>query len=236
MKAIILTCNATSHIIPIQRMLWSKYVDYPFEIDYLNLSDKPVSDWGSNVSKMLRSYTDERVMFGLDDYLPIAPFNSNLFEELLNFEFDRLELSITSSREKGLGNSCTMCREYLPGESYRASCQFSVWNTEVLKWALLRNGSPWDFECNERLPGKKVLCNREAVFPYVEESALSGRLPGRVNVMGLSQADVCEIIEQGLVDPEEIVYSWMGARSLSELHEVMDNERRICFEKYSPYW
>ena len=45
---------------------------------------------------------------------------------------------------------------------------------------------------------------------YVNESAISGRQKDKINLCGLKQEDISELIKLGLVKEEEIVYGWKG--------------------------
>lgn len=214
MKWLILTCDATKKIVGAQKYLLKKYVDIPdFEFHYLDLGDKPVSTWAENVYNLLKNYDDERIIFGLDDYLPIDYFDFNRFKKIMvlieKAGIERYELGWGASRHQYQKSVQTEWGEYMrytEKTPYSVSCQFSVWRLDVLKKLLKENPSwtPWDFEIHGRL--KHAACHYIPVFRWIEESALSGRHPGKVNILGLRPSDVDDLINLGLINKEDCQY------------------------------
>ena len=209
LKWLILTCDATKKIVGAQKHLLKKYVP-EFQFDYLDLQSKPVSTWCKNVYDLLEPYDDEYIIFGLDDFLPIDTFDIDAFNRIMtlikNTNIERYELGWGASRKQGFESKTTEYGTYLKyGKEtpYSVSCQFSVWKLSALKKLLKANPkwTPWNFEVKGRMT--TAACNYKPIFRYIEESALSGRHPGKVNILGLRAKDVQELIELDLIKKED---------------------------------
>lgn len=203
MQWAIVTCNSSRHIIPAQQFLFAKYAAQA-KLLYVDVQDEPVSTWGMNVAK--RVPADEYIVFGLDDYLPIDHLNKKLFNYafsvLKDFRYDRFELGYGASKKAGF----LKVRGHLmygPDTPYSVSCQFSIWRRSSLVKVLSSCSTPWDFEINKKC---KAACFSYAVFRWIEESALSKRHPGKINVLGLRPADLEELIKRGMIDRNKIQY------------------------------
>lgn len=215
MKWHIVTCDKTRHIVPAQQYLFDKYVPGA-DITYIDVEDEPIETWSHNVLKRLDT-TDEYIIFGLDDFLPIdhfydIPIPSTMVAQddvdgmRVPIKFDRMELGWGGSRK---GDIVTpYWKLFAPDELYRVSCQFSIWRTEALRDALTPVRTPWKFETKGRLDGH--VYGLQKPWRYIEESALSGRQEGKVNLCGLRTEDIDDLIFNGLVDPDTIVYGWKG--------------------------
>lgn len=210
MRWIIVTCDATRHIMPAQRWLFDKYAPAAM-LHYIDVGKEPVETWGKNVVKRLPA--DKYVVFGLDDYLPIDHLDQVSLElarqVVINSDIDRFELGWGAVHGYNAGRHLRMHTEginylrYPHDGLYSVSCQFSVWRTSTLRRLLGRCNTPWNFEtkhfCN-------AACFEKPVFRWIEESALSGRHPGKINVLGLRPADLAELISMGLIPRSKIQY------------------------------
>lgn len=203
MRWAIVTCSSSRYIVPAQQYLFAKYAPQA-ELLYIDVQSESVATWGHNVVKRLPS--DEFVVFGLDDYLPIDHLDNKLFDYafgLLKIHgYDRFELGYGASKKPGF----LKVRNHLvygPETPYSVSCQFSIWRVSSLKNILSTCGTPWDFEVNKKC---KAACFSYPVFRWIEESALSKRHPGKINVLGLRPADLNELISLGLIDNTKIQY------------------------------
>lgn len=207
-----ITCDATQHIVPAQKWLFEKYAP-EIEVEYLNVGNESINTWGSNVERRLPD--EDLIVLGLDDYLPISYLNTKELKKAIdivkNTDVERFELSWTSPRNKDLkydlfhSIDCTMIPYYRYGTEsiYSVSCQFSIWKTRILREVLLASTTPWDFEKNHRV---RAACFSEPPFRWIEESALSGRHPGKINVLGLRPDDVDELVNIGFIDKTKIQY------------------------------
>lgn len=206
MRWINVTCNASKHIIPAQKYLFDKYVN--LEPEYIDMGDKPLSDWCQNVLIGLEHVWESEIIWGLDDYLPtgkcdlfkLYPVHTSLFRD--DIEWDRLAIGRGCSRTKNTIDRGDYV-EYTDESPYRVSCQFSLWQTDSLRKVLHQvNGTPWQFE-------KKGICKtfalKDPAFRWIEESALSGRWPGKVNVNGLPREDVDTLVKLRYIKREDLI-------------------------------
>lgn len=208
-----MTCDKTGHIVPAQRHLFAKYLPEA-DIHYINVGSQDVRKWTHNVLEALTT-KDEYIIFGLDDFLPIDSF---VLLQLPD-KFDRVELGWSGSRKGDESGKFKMC------EKYRVSCQFSAWRVDALKRALEAKRSPWEFEVYGNLPGDVYGIKKP--FMYIEESALSKRQEGKVNLCGLRMDDINELLDLRLVKKQDIIYGWRGN----------ENRTRESYGvKYAPYF
>lgn len=221
MKWYIVTSDATRHIIPAQEQLFDKYVPGA-DVIYVDVGNEPVETWTANVLKRL-NIQDEYAIFGLDDFLPIDYWDHDHCFSEMNLKFDRMELGWGGSRKGGIVDPHWTL--FAPDELYRVSCQFSIWRTEALRDALTPVRSPWKFETKGGLSGD--VYGMQKPWRYIEESALSGRQPGRVNLCGLRKEDIHDLIWSGAVDHHDIIYGWKGQTERTE---------EVYGKKYAEYF
>jgi hypothetical protein len=226
MKWVITTCANSSHIVRAQQWLFKKYVPSA-DLHYIDLGHEPVETWCMNVLKRLQNITDKYIIFGLDDYLPIDKINMFRLNAALRLmdNYDRFELGWGASKKQGFNDIGHL--EYGRNTPYKVSCQFSIWNTEALRMVLFDiKTTPWKFEVNGYC---KAACFRDPVFRWIEESAISGRQKGKVNVLGLKPKDLDKLIELGYILEQDIIYGWKGngilpsdkgGRKYAEFYEV----------------
>lgn len=204
------TCDNSRHIISAQKWLFEKYVG--IEPIYLDVGNNPINNWGKKVASMLPD--DEYIIFGLDDYLPIDKIDNSKLEQAIylikEFNLERFELSWGASKKKGfIENGFVL--EYGAETPYKVSCQFSIWKTEALKRELERTTTPWKFEVYGNC---KAACFIYPVLRYIEESAISGRQKGKINILGLKPSDVKELVELKYLNKDNLIYGWKGAAEL----------------------
>ncbi len=154
-------CNNDRIIIPVQKWLFDKYAP-EISVEYIDVENESINTWSLNVIKRLPS--NEFIVFGLADYLPIDKLN---MDELLkathlmySTNIDRFELSWSAPRNNGLidkyhedEDGIIQYLEYGPETNYSVSCQFSIWRTSSLRKVLSKSTTPWDFEKNHRYIG-----------------------------------------------------------------------------------
>lgn len=222
----IVTSNVSRHIIPAQLWMMRKYGVDNSRITYMDMKDYPLKDWCKNVADCLKQIQDKYIVFGLDDYLPIAPFQEHLIPlgSGIMHNCDRL----------GIGWGCRLHEpmidhdnylEYTNQTPYSVSCQFSVWNREALIRTLKKvDGTPWQFE----VVGKcKTYALKTPAFRWIEESALSKRQDGRINLLGMKKDDIIELCDLGFIEPDKIIYGWKGTDKFILEH---------AGEKYSEFY
>jgi len=192
MKWQIVTCDNSRHIVPAQKHLFAKYAPSA-ELVYIDIGNEPIETWTTNVLAKLDTENGFTI-FGLDDFLP-CDFLPRGFSPNPPERFDRIEL-------------CSKRGIYTKEEPYRVSCQFSMWRTEALVELLKTPRSPWQFEIDGTLSGE--VHGVENPFRYINESAISKRRPGLINLCGLRMEDITELIVLGLVDESKVIYGWKG--------------------------
>lgn len=200
----VVSSDYSRHIVEAQRHLFKKYVPKA-KLEYINLESEPVETWTTNVLKRL-DVSQSMTVFGLDDFLPIDYFELPEWKEMPHGA-KRIELGWGASRK---GTAIDGAFNLFGDIPYRVSCQFSVWDTSALIKCLSVPASPWHFETRGQIDGK-VLGLKEP-FRYIEESSVSGRKPGKVNLCGLRLADIYDLVNLGLVDKEKIIYGWKGEK------------------------
>jgi len=215
MQWVIITCNNSKKIVEAQKYLFNKYLTQKFHgFEYIDLADEPVSNWTQNIYNKIKDLKlDDYFIFGLDDYLPVKQIDNVLLYEALSFMHDvkgnRFELSWGASKKPG--NFIEINEQILKyglGVNYSVSCQFSIWKREALFELFQTPMNPWQFETKLHL--NEVYCYKSQYncFRYIEESAISGRKPGKVNLSILSEGDRNRLINLGLVNSDDIVESW----------------------------
>lgn len=210
MRWTIVTCDATRHIVPAQRWLFDKYAPNAI-LHYIDVGSEPVETWGANVLKRLPD--DNYIIFGLDDYLPIDHLDqvslTMAHQVVQNTDLDRFELGWGAVHGFNAGKHIKQFSagisylRYPSNGLYTVSCQFSIWRMSSLRRILKKCTTPWNFEV-------KHLCNagcfEKPVFRWIEESALSGRHPGKINVLGLRPTDLSELVSLGFISRSQIQY------------------------------
>lgn len=217
MKWLIVTCDSSAHIRPVQEWLFRKYAP-DIDLHYIDVGSEPVETWGQNVLNRLPD--DLYCIFGLDDYLPVDHINNDRLNLAISImedtdcEYDRFELfGPHIHKRRGLGHvsvfnekRTAVVNEILafgPNTDYSVSCQFSIWRMQELKSVLMESTTPWNFEVKHSC---RAASFAEPAFRYIEESALSGKKwPGKINVNGLPAEDVEELIKLGLLDESKLI-------------------------------
>lgn len=214
MKWLIVTCDASKHIRPVQEWLFKKYAP-SVELHYLDVGNKPVATWGKNVLQLLPKEGMEHVVFGLDDYLPTASLDQRKFAfatiKMSTFHLDRFELGYGAHNKTPFTKGrITMVHHgdwlgYGTETPYSVSCQFAIWKLSKLREILSYSTDPWDFETKHKCWAGCFPKGLEA-FRWIEESALSGKKwPGKINVNGLQPEVVNELIGIGLLDEKKLI-------------------------------
>jgi hypothetical protein len=194
---------------------------------YLDVKDNPIDNWGKKVASMLPE--EPLIIFGLDDFLPIEKMDMIMFADACHViktsDIERFELGWGASKKKGFIERINYIHqddvngfkipylEYGHETPYKVSTQFSIWKTSALKRELLKCKSPWDFEVQGYC---KAACFKYPVLRWIEESAISGRQKGKINLCGLSVKDEKELLNLELIQKDKIIYGWKGNSQRTE--------------------
>jgi len=209
MNWMIVTCWNTQHIVRIQKYLFEKYAENE-TLCYVNIGDTPISEWTYRVFERLNMYyLPDYVVFGLDDYLP----TSELIPERLDKALDICKRDDLQRFEIGYGASMKGDRRYTKHSDYwqyktdtpyTVSTQFSIWNSISLRIALKKVRNPWEFEMEAKL--ERVGCFPDPCIHCIEQGAISKRIPGKINLYGMSAVDIDDLVARGMVKRKDIVY------------------------------
>ena len=234
MRIIIATSDKTSYILEAFAHQYNKYCDEPIDVlgyshfpqinfPCISLSDTQlhIGNWCKDLYSYIHGIEDEFVIFGLDDFIPTAGFDY----EVLN---KGLELMIANDRigrfELGAGHQYHITPptviekcdgfdvyKYAPDALYKISTQFSVWRSDYLLKQLNHDWSPWDFEVigsrEAAMDGYDVIATTgRTAWSWVWAGAISSRHPNRVNISGLKDEDVKEMIALKILNIHHLQY------------------------------
>jgi len=225
MNCYIATCDKTSYILqafcyladkyipslPVTILGYSQFPALPIRFNLVRLANSQNSpdEWCANLFNYFSQLQDEYLIFGLDDFLPTCALDEAMVTEVLKLKPARYELGNSHCWHKSKELIADTVYQYAQDALYRISTQFSVWRRDYLLRALKAGASPWTFEVN----GSKEACNDgelvvattgKTAWGWVEAGAISSRHPGKVNVAGLSDGDIEELIELGYLDPDTL--------------------------------
>lgn len=162
--------------------------------------------------------TAEYFVFGLDDYLPNSNVKPEILAKLLEYannnkKVGRISLArLDVEKWEIVEHLDTFDIVKLKPESlYRLSCQISIWHRDYFFEYFKNEWTPWQLELEgsklAHTDGWEVIgTNRDWAFGWVEESALSGRWPGKMNILGLKPEDIKYLVDNKLLQPEKLQY------------------------------
>jgi hypothetical protein len=111
--------------------------------------------WGARMLDGISECKTKYVLFLLEDYFLDYKYSESQLEEyidLMNLNtIDRLQISPSDFQSYNRLNENVSCNKYLQFNKYSLysiSMQPSIWNVDYLKYVLLPEYSPWDFEIN----------------------------------------------------------------------------------------
>lgn len=232
----IITSDATSDILPTSCFLFNKYWGsnqefkvlgnhepkwtMPENFKFIKIkNENNIQKWTRYIYEYIKNNeTAEYFLFSLDDYLPNANLKPEILENILSYakktkkvgriSLARLDVEKWEIVENSLGYDIVELKTNSP---YRISCQISIWNREYFLKYFEKDWTPWQLELEgskyAQTDGWKVLgTNRDWAFGWLEESALSGRWPGMVNVLGLQLEDIKYCLEKKNLKLEQLQY------------------------------
>jgi hypothetical protein len=231
----VVTCDKTAWILKSFAYLTNKFwlrqydilgfkecPDLPENFSFISLAQKQesVQLWTRYLYNYLKGESSEFVFFGLDDYLFIDYFRKEIFKRAFDImqndkNIVRYEMGWGASRKKELilidEDSCLQLWKYGQQAQYRISCQISLWRIEYLLKFLNNDWTPWQFEIlgsrQSNNDGKDIICTTGSYsLRWIEESALSNRHPGMVNVLGLSHSLTNGLVANEFIQRDKIQY------------------------------
>lgn len=227
------TCDKTNWVLSVTIPLMDKYwnieksvkilgfnkpdIELGEDYEFISMGPKQesIDNWSKDIHSVIKNDPNEYVIFMLDDFLPRDYIN----EEIFDFLFDKIKNDNNIMR-CGLGIDLTgqlhnviekrdnfNVIELLEKAEYKVTTQISIWKKDLLLQYLYMSTNPWNFEVQNQAYEHKVIgTSGEYAFKWIEESALSGRHPGKFNVLGLKKEDIKWIIDSGLVTEDKIQY------------------------------
>ena len=193
-----------------------------FEFIPFKNASSHINNWTYKIHQALSEVEDEIIGFGLDDYLINSPVNPEILTTLYN------ELKNDASVGCAvLGWTPSLCRpdnfkviknyndfdlfELNQNAIYKITAQIKLWRKSYLLNFLQHQWSPWEFENNASQmainDGVRIIgTTRKIALDWIEESALSGRCPGKINVLGLSPSDINYFVENNFFNIKDMQY------------------------------
>jgi hypothetical protein len=177
------------------------------------------SEWAGNLRKFFEGIEDDYLIFGLDDFLPTASFDYEVFTPVMEFvrknRVARYELGISHIWHKTkdplwAGDRYTVYK-YAQTALYRVSTQFSVWRRDYLIRHLADGRDPWQFEVDGSSDatndGELVIATEgRTAWDWVHSGAISSRHPDMVNIAGLDRAVIEEMIAANLLNRDRLQF------------------------------
>lgn len=192
-------------------------VELPSNFEFIKIkSDNNIQLWSTYIANYLKNNeSNEHVMITLDDYFPNQKLDLNIYNDLVelaknNSKIGRINVGYFNYNRISQVNIITDKPEYnlfylRQNVPYRLTCQTSLWNKSYLERYFSNNFTPWDLE----LKGSDMANNdgfhiagtyKKFAFDWIQESALSGRHPGKINVLGLPIEDIKYLTESHMIN------------------------------------
>ncbi len=209
---------------------------------------------------ILNNETSEYFILTLDDYLLNNPLNPRVFDGLLSYakengKVGRIALGRFDVEKKeivkNLGDYDIV--RLTQDSIYRISCQTSIWNREYFLNMYNKDWNPWQLEIQGSKEAKNdaweiIGSDRTMALGWVEESAISGRWPGMINILGMRQEDVVSLIDNGMFDPKRLQYGiWYEtkipllsrfqsiSKKLTKIYKYSDIGNKFSLKLVKPY-
>ncbi len=230
----IITCDKTNWVLKITIPLLEKYWTAPKTVKILGFS-KPdvelpegytfismrpqqlsVDDWSVDIYNVMKEDSSEFIIFSLDDFLPLDYVNPDildLYYKKMQEDKNIVRCAIGSDMqflphfvaEKGNEYDIIELYQFSP---YRITTQPSIWRKEYLLKHLRQSKSPWHFETAiSPADGNRMISTiRKYAYCCMCESAISGRYPNKVNVLGMKFEDLKPLIESGVLKEEDLQF------------------------------
>jgi len=192
----------------------------PDNFEFIKIkNENKIKHWTKHIYKfILENEKNDYFILTLDDYLPNRHLKINIFDGLISYAEESGKvgrIGLGWSPVRGYEN-IKKFDEYTiyrlnQNTIYRLVCQTSVWNREYLLKYFNHNWAPWDLEiCGSKRAkndGMEIIGAKDDLpFDWIEESALSSRWPGMINILGLQKEGLKYFIEEGIFKKESLQY------------------------------
>jgi hypothetical protein len=234
MRIFIATCDSLSYILrpyawlmdkyclgwnDIQVLGYSVFPQLPERFHCVSLAPEQIglNSWTRNLYNYFVSIDDEFVIFGLEDFLPVCPFDMDVLMTAFAImvkdpNIGRYELGTGHCWHKETtdiytGKNFTVY-EYGFDSLYRISTQNSIWRRRYLLQYLNFDRTPWEFEVEgsreAQHDGVEVIATHGRSAWRWDFSALSGKYPDKVNIEGINRDDIEQMIGLGLLQRDKL--------------------------------
>jgi len=155
----------------------------------------------------------------MDDMFPASTFDYHIFDRIMQImkvekDIGRYELG-QGHNWHGKTQTIVGCPdwslyEYGADSEYRISCMPSVWRKEYLLKYLDNDWTPWQFEVEgskiAKSDGYRVVATKGRYALKCNHTVSSGRYPNLLNISELEPSVVTEMIENGLLNKNCLIY------------------------------
>ena len=230
----IITCDKTNWVLNITIPLLEKYWDIEknvkilgfaqpniklpsdYEFISMQLKQESIDNWAYDIYSVMKNDPNEYIIFMLDDFLPLDYVDS----EMLRIYFNKMNQDRKVVR-CALGSDM----QFLPHDIverheeydiielkqislYRITTQPSIWRKEYILKYLEKSKNPWHFETAiSPADGNRMISTiRKYSYCCMCESAVSGRYPGKFNVLGLRIKDLKNFVDDGLLKEDDLQF------------------------------
>ena len=234
----------------------------PENFEFIKIkNDNNIQEWTRYIYEyILKNETSEYFIITLDDYLPNSPLKSHILEEVLAYAKNDLKVGRVSLArldvekwERIKSSKGYDLVELTENSLYRISCQTSIWNREYFLKYFKHNWTPWQLELEgsklAKYDGWRIIgTNDDWAYGWQEESALSGRWPGKVNILGVRPEDIEYCIEKKFLSPKKLQYGiWYDtkipllsrfqciSKKLTKIPQFIEIGYDFSWEKIRPY-
>ena len=231
----IITCDKTNHILNVTIPFLDKYWNIPKEVKILGFGDPGVElpngyefismapkqlsieTWATDIANVMEKENNEYVIFMLDDFIPTDYVNTKVLDKVYSLiETDKtvvrcaLGIDLFVNLPHDVIEECDGFDiiEQKQESSYRITTQPSIWKKDYLLSYLRKSSNPWSFETsNMANDGNRIIGTKgQYSFRWIEETALSGRHPGKINVLGMKPSDIKWCVDNKLFEEEKLQY------------------------------
>jgi hypothetical protein len=230
----IITCDKTNWVLKITVPLLEKYwtrektvkilgfndpgIMLPDDYKFISMKPKQLSidDWAKDIHSVMVNDPNKYVIMMLDDFLPLDHVNPEIFDlyySLLESDINVVRCPLGSDLQFLPHTVIERKAEYdiieqKQTSSYRITTQPSIWRKEYLLKYLRQSKSPWHFEtAASPADGKRMISTiRKYAYCCMCESAISGRYPGKFNVLGMKFEDLKPFIDSGLLKEDNLQF------------------------------
>ena len=209
----------------------------PDNFEFIKIKDNNnIENWSISIYEFLKNNENhDHIILTLDDYFPIRNINEKLYNNLLNLcvgneKIGRVNLGQVNPNRSNQANMISSEEDYdlfflKQDAPYRLTCQTSIWNREYLLSFLKNRYTPWQLE----LDGSSLSNNdgfeiaetfKSFSFDWIQESSLSGRYPGKINVLGLPTEDLKYLIENNFIDKSNVQFGMWNHLPVIQFNEI----------------